>query len=85
MFGLAEEALKAIKESLKSENPNVRLKAALSVIDRIVDADVGITNPVELIRHKCTEEDDWTAGFFDNQKLDSERFQQLLKENNLTE
>ena len=85
LFGLLDDAFNAIKESLNSENPNVRLKAALSVIDRTNIAEIGLADPIELIRRKCTEKTMWDVDCSMGEKFDEDRFDKLLHENNLKE
>ena len=81
LFGLIDEAYKAIRESLKSKNESVKLKAALSIIDRLQDVKIGNTDPIQMIRNQCTHQFDFDI--MGTSVFDEERFEQLLKENNL--
>lgn len=82
LFGLVDEAYKAIRESLKSGNQSVKLKAALAVIDRIKDVEVGETDPVKIIRQKSTHNFDFDISF-GNSEFNEQEFKRLMQENNL--
>jgi len=82
LFGLIDEAYKALGESLKSKNESLKLKAALSIIDRVKDIEIGETNPVKMIEKQCTKYNKFE--FLVDTTFDQKRFQQLIKENNLT-
>lgn len=57
LFGLMDEAIKAIKESLNSTNESVRLKAASYIIDKLQNVEVGKTDITEVIRAEATYEE----------------------------
>ena len=82
LFGLIDEAFKSLRESLKSKNESVKLKAALSVIDRLQNVEVGETDPVQIIKRLCTQNYEFDFPF--NSSFDKERSEKLMKENNLT-
>jgi transposase len=84
LFGLADKAFEVLRESLKAKNENVRLKAALNIIDRIKNVKVGETDPVQMLRKECTISYD-AFNIFNNVEFNKERFERLLKENNLSE
>ncbi len=84
LYGLIEDAYEALRESLKSKNESVRLKAALSIIDRIKDVKIGDTDPVQMIRKQCTHVTDFDISFA-NTFFNEERFDKLMQENHLTE
>jgi len=61
LFGLADEALAAIRESLHSENESIRLKAAMWLTEKIELADTGSTDVKEVLKGKNTKNSlaDW--------------------------
>ncbi len=81
LFGLYDEALNAIKDSLKSENASIKLKTAFWLIKRIDLQDIGQTDPRKSIRAECMEElinvSDWGMRF------NNEKYKDLCKENGL--
>ena len=81
LFGLIDEAYKTIRESLKAKNESLKLKAALSIIDRVKDIEAGETDPKEIIRKQCTVYNKFE--YLGDTTFDQKRFEQLLKENNL--
>ncbi len=81
LLGLIDSAYKAIRESLNSKNESIRLKAALSVIDRIKDVEVGGTDPERIIRHQCTQYA--TLDSLGSVNFDSKKFRLLMKDNHL--
>lgn len=59
LFGLMDEAVTAIRESLNSTNESVRLKAASYIIETLQNVEVGKTDIVEAVREEATYKDDW--------------------------
>lgn len=61
LFGLADEALSAIRDCLHSDNEGTRLKAAMWVTDRVELAKVGDYDIKQVIREKHTTSslNDW--------------------------
>lgn len=61
MFGLADEALSAIRDCLHSDNEGTRLKAAMWVTDRVELAKAGDYDIKQVIREKHTTSslNDW--------------------------
>lgn len=57
LFGLMDEAVTAIRESLNSTNESVRLKAASYIIDKLQNVEVGKTDIVEAVRAEATYSD----------------------------
>ncbi len=84
LYGLIEDAYKTLRESLNSKNESVKLKAALSIIDRIKDVEIGNTDPVKMIREQCTHTFDFDVDF-SRSAFDEDRFEKLMQENHLTE
>lgn len=63
LFGLMDEAVTAIRESLNSTNESVRLKAASYIIDKLQNVEVGKTDIVEAVRAEATYTDTgWEIG-----------------------
>ena len=54
LFGLAEEALTAVRECLHSQNEGTRLKAAMWLTERLDNFSIGQTDVREAIRKECT-------------------------------
>lgn len=83
LYGLFDSAIQALKDSLQSDNSAIRLKAALSVLDRVKDVKIGETNPIKMIKAQCTSitlPDDFNWG---THHLNEKRFMQICKEHNL--
>ena len=57
LFGLMDEAVTAIRESLNSTNESVRLKAASYIIDKLQNVEVGKTDIVAAVRAEATYSD----------------------------
>lgn len=55
LFGLADEALTAIRNSLHSDNESVRLKAAMWLTEKIVSAQTGQTDVKEVLKAQNTK------------------------------
>lgn len=83
LFGLLDEALETLKNSLKSKNESVKLKAALCIIDRVKDVEVGQTDPIKMIREKCTHTFDGFEVDYFKEAFDEVRFEKLVLDNNL--
>ena len=59
LFGLMDEAVTAIRESLNSTNESVRLKAATYIVDKLQNMEIGRTDIVEAVRAEATYSDGW--------------------------
>lgn len=57
LFGLADEALRAIRESLQSENEQVRLKAAMWITDKLQSIEVSQTDLITALKKEATYAD----------------------------
>lgn len=66
LFGLMDEAVTAIRESLNSTNESVRLKAASYIIDKLQNVEVGKTDIVEAVRAEATYSDTEGWGIAEN-------------------
>ena len=66
LFGLKDEAVTAIRESLNSTNESVRLKAASYIIDKLQNVEVGKTDIVEAVRAEATYSDTEGWGITEN-------------------
>lgn len=75
LFGLQKEAIEAIKGSLQSDNPAIKLKAAIWLVERLSNAFVGETDPIPIIRERSGE-GNWRG-------IDEEKFGRLLEEYHL--
>lgn len=54
LYGLTDEALKAIKDCLHSSNEATRLKAAIWLTEKICDMPIGQTDVVTALKKECT-------------------------------
>lgn len=74
LFGLADEALTAIRNSLHSDNESVRLKAAMWLTEKIELADTGQTDVKEALKAKNTKNTlaDWSMSTFDEVGFNSD-------------
>lgn len=81
IFGLYEDALQAVRDTLKSDNESARLKAAMYVIGKIELIDTSQQDPVEAIKKICT------ADAFDEEYItfDNKKFDALMLENGLSD
>lgn len=79
LFGLMDEAVTAIRESLNSTNESVRLKAASYIIDKLQNVEVGKTDIVEAVRAEATYADTEGWGITENVFHESE-YRDRLKE-----
>ena len=86
LAALYQDAIKAVKDVLNSENEAMRLKAAMVVISKVENTSIGETDAKEIFKQQATE----TKYPFiseDFQKpeevLDKQQYHQLLKENGL--
>ena len=66
LFGLMDEAVTAIRESLNSTNESVRLKAASYIIDKLQNVEVGKTDIVEAVKAEATYSDTDRWGITEN-------------------
>lgn len=64
LFGLMDDAVTAIRESLNSSNENVRLKAATYIVDRLQGLEMGNTDIIEAVRNEATYTDGWGGETF---------------------
>ncbi len=79
LFGLMDEAVTAIRESLSSTNESVRLKAASYIIDKLQDVEVGKTDIIEAVKAEATYSDPEGWGITDSVFHESE-YRDRLKE-----
>lgn len=80
LFGLMDEAVTAIRESLNSTNESVRLKAASYIIDKLQNVEVGKTDIIEAVKAEATYSDTEGWGITENVFHESEyrdRLQEL--------
>lgn len=80
LFGLYGDALQALKDTLKSENEQAKLKAAMYVLGKIEMIDTSQQDPVEEIKKLCTSD---LGGDYMN--FDSKKYDALMLENGLSE
>ena len=60
LFGLAQEALTAVRDCLHSQNEQTRLKAAMWLTERLENFSIGQTDVREAIKQDCTSSTlDW--------------------------
>lgn len=89
LFALYEDAFNVIKESLSSDNPNptTRLKAAMWIIQKVDSSIIGNTDPRKVLQKACTTKEKLFSWDEDEEKevFDTDKYQKLLKENDLKE
>jgi len=82
LMGLHKDAVQSISESLSSDSDSIRLKAAIWILEEIKSKVIESTNPLKMIKDKCTGSTfDMDFGVF----FDQGKYDRLLKENNLRE
>lgn len=81
VMSLADEAIAAIRDSLRSDNEATRLKAAMWVADKAKEFNVGDTDAKVAVRKECTAE--MFGGW--NEQFDEATYRQRLKELGLKE
>lgn len=80
LMGMYNDAIQSVKNCLNSDNEQVRLKAAVWLIEVIRSKQIGQTDPRILIKGRCTE-NSFDIDF--GTHLNESEYQRLLKENNL--
>ena len=80
LMGMFNDAIQSVKNCLNSDNEQVRLKAAIWLIEEIKSKQIGQTDPRLMIKGKCTE-NSFNIDF--GTHLNESEYQKLLKENNL--
>lgn len=84
LYGLADEALRTIRESLQSENEQVRLKAAMWITDKLQSIEIGETDVITAIRKEATYSDSkWEAPYLHEGEFNSRLKELGLKEPDL--
>lgn len=77
LFGLADEALKTIRESLNSENEQIRLKAAMWITDKLQGIEIQETDLIATLKDEATYSD----GLWDKEGTFHEKeYRKRLKE-----
>lgn len=76
LFGLADDALNAIRECLNNGNTSERFKAAIWVADKLANKRIGQTDVVEVIKKQCTYS---PTGWTSDEVLDEQEFKSTLK------
>ncbi len=80
LLGLVEDSIKAIKNSLKSDNEAIRLKAAIWLLEKLSNLEFGSPDPISELRKMCWEN---TVDFDPFETFNQSKFERLCKENNL--
>lgn len=81
LFGLSQEALQTIKESLHSDNEAVRLKTAMWLADKINNITIGDFDVHKAIKEECTQNQwEWADNIFGQSDYEAR-----LKELNLSD
>lgn len=52
LYGLADEAIRTVRDSMSSENESVRLRAATYIIDKLHSAEFGVTDVKTAVREE---------------------------------
>ena len=78
VYSLAMDAVKALRESLNSENEQVRLKAATYVVDKLQSMEIGQTDIVAAVKAEATHPDGkWDMDAVFHEKEYEARLQEL--------
>ena len=85
LLSLAEEALSAIRETLASDNPSLRLKAAIWLVERLSSVEVGQCNPFKALKEEATYPNDLAGWDFSAPEFHMEDYKRKLKELGLKE
>lgn len=84
LFGLYEEALKAVKSCLASENESIKLKTAMWIIGKVEECPIGGTNAREALKAEATRTEsifpDWET---EREVFDEKQYKKLLAANGL--
>lgn len=81
LYGLYNESLKAINDSLESPNEAIKLKAAIWLIEHIEAHKIGYTDPKQIIEQECNED---TLTFKDwGRTFNMEKYNKLCLQNGL--
>lgn len=81
VYSLYNDAIKAMKESLKSENESVRLKTAMYIIEKVEKREIGNHDIRDVLKKKATND---PFQFERNLVFNKEKYEQLLRENGLS-
>ncbi len=83
LYGMATEALNAIRQSLQSNNEAIRLKTAMWVTEKLQSLYVGSTDATEVLKEECTHPQiKWDSP--DDPTLDTAMYKRRLAECGLT-
>lgn len=85
LFGLYGDAIQVLRDSLQSHNQNIRLKAAMAIIERVHSLPIGEVDAREVLKKQCTtiEEPFGFANLQSEEVLDEKKYKKLLEENGL--
>ena len=76
LFGLADEALKTIRESLNSEDERIRLKAAMWITDKLQSMEIQQTDLFTALQEESTYAERWEK----RESFHEDEYRQRLKE-----
>ena len=74
LFGMATEAITAIRDSLHSEDEKVRLKAATYIVDKLQGIEIGQTDIIKAIEGEATK------NIWGNVEADPDEYKHLCSE-----
>lgn len=77
LFGLADEALRTIRESLNSEDERIRLKAAMWITDKLQSMEISETDLFTALQDEATYADSVWAK---EERFHEKEYKQRLKE-----
>lgn len=84
LLGLYNDALKAVKQSLSSDNESIKLKTAMWIIAKVEKNPIGNTDAREVLRKQATQTEcllpDWEV---EKEVFNEIEYQKLLDENGL--
>lgn len=80
LFSLATEAINTIRESLHSDNEQIRLKAAMWITDKLQSVQITQTDALAVARKEATHAEEWEAAMALGQTFHESEYKERLKE-----
>ena len=80
LMGIYADSIKAIKDSINSNNQTLRFKAAIWLIEQLNNIPFDETDPIEMIKKECIV-NNWDIEI--GTSFDENKYKLLLKENGL--
>ena len=81
LYSIGVDAIKALKETLQSNNDVIKLKAAQFIIENLTTKEIKESNPKKVFKAQCTTIPDVQWG----EVFNEEKYKKILQENGLKE